>query len=337
MLLHSGISEQRAGRKVCARHGNTVAEPHGRLRPRPRECSVAAMRYPAHDRLILPALPSAALWRLLVGCVAVVVVFLALSGLYGWLCGMLLPSAAWGPDGDGITAGTTPLGALVNLFVFGLLIVALALVLPPLHGRALIGVLGPGAVVRAQARRVSIYILGIYFAVGLLPVPQAFEVVPHLPAATWLAFLPLTFLGLLIQVSAEEILFRGYLQSQLAARFTSPVLWMILPSALFGILHYQPGVMGDAAWVIVVWAMLFGLAAADLTARSGTLGPAIALHLINNFSAIALVAPQGSFDGLALYQYPFGPADTDLLMQWLPVDLLVLVCAWLAARLALRA
>ncbi|WP_113911106.1 CPBP family intramembrane glutamic endopeptidase [Roseovarius dicentrarchi] len=294
------------------------------------------MRYPAHQRLIAPALPSAAPWRLLAGCVLMVVIFLILSGLYGWLFSRFLPASAWGADGDGITAATTPLGALVNLFVFALMIIAVALVLPILHRRELPGVFGPAALAWGQARRTILHIFGVYAVVSLLPMPDAFEIAPNLAGRTWLMFLPMTLLGLIIQVSAEEIVFRGYLQSQLAARFAHPAVWMVLPSVLFGLLHYQPGVMGDAAWVIVIWAILFGLATADLTARSGTLGPAIALHLINNFSAIALVAPQGNFDGLALYTYPFGPEDTAMLMQWLPVDLLVLLCSWLAARLALR-
>ncbi len=294
------------------------------------------MRYPAHRHLIAPALPSAALWRLLAGSALLVVIFLSLSTLYGWLCSVVLPPTAWGPDGNGLAEATTPLGALVNLYVFGLLICALALVLRIMHRRRLRGMIGPRALAWGQARRVAAYILGVYLVISLLPMPDGFALVPGLAPQRWLSFLPLTLLGLLVQVSAEEILFRGYLQSQLAARFARPAAWMILPSVLFGLLHYQPGVMGDAAWLIVIWATLFGIAAADLTARSGTLAPAITLHLINNFSAIALVAPQGSFDGLALYAYPFGPEHAALLIRWMPVDLMVLLCSWLAARLALR-
>lgn len=293
------------------------------------------MRYPAHRRLIAPALPSAALWRLLAGCVLLVVLFLILSALYGQVWAALLPASAWGPDGRGVIAATTPWGVLVNLFVFGLLIVSLALVLPLLHHRRLRGIAGPGVPAWRQGGRVLAYLLAVYLVLSLLPTP--FDLVAKLPVGTWLAFLPLTVAGLLVQVGAEEVIFRGYLQSQLAARFKHPAAWMGLPAVIFALLHYQPGVMGDAAWLIVLWALLFGLAAADLTARSGTLGPAIALHFVNNLSAIALVAPQGNFDGLALYTYPFGPGDTALLLQWLPVDLMVLLCAWLAARLALRA
>ncbi|PVA10153.1 CPBP family intramembrane metalloprotease [Pelagivirga sediminicola] len=294
------------------------------------------MRYRAHQNLTVAALPSAALWRLLLGCVLTTAVFLVLSFFYSQLCDIALPDAAWGRDGKGLAEATTPWGALANLFLFGLLITALALVLPLLHRRRLRGLLGPAALAVGQAGRAGAYILGIYVLVSLLPVPEGLDILPQVPVQTWLMFLPATLLGLLIQVSAEEIVFRGYIQSQLAARFSHPAVWMVLPSILFGLLHYQPGVMGETAWLIVAWAVLFGLAAADLTARSGTLGPAIALHLINNFSAIALIAPHGNFDGLALFTFPFGPDDTALLMQWMPVDLMVLLCSWLAARLALR-
>ncbi len=294
------------------------------------------MRYAAHQRLIAPALPSAALWRLLGGCVLTTVIFLSLTGGYAALCNAVLPASAWGPDGNGLVEATTPWGVLVNLFLFALMIAALALVMPILHRRQLPGLFGHGVLAWRQARRAGGYILGVYVVVSLLPLPDGFAILPNVQMSIWLTFLPVTLLGLLIQVSAEEILFRGYIQSQLAARFSHPAVWMVLPSILFGLLHYQPSIMGDATWLIVIWAMLFGLAAADLTARSGTLGPAIALHLINNLSAIALVAPQGSFDGLALFTFPFGPEDTAILLQWLPVDLLVLLCSWLAARLALR-
>jgi len=109
-----------------------------------------------------------------------------------------------------------------------------------------------------------------------------------------------------------------------------------LTSVLFAALHYSPATQQDNAWLIVLWAGAFGVVAADLTARSGTLGPAIALHLVNNTLAIALMAPKGNFDGLALYSYPFSLQDSTVLMQWMPVEMMVLFCTWLVARLALR-
>lgn len=294
------------------------------------------MPYPRHAPLIAPARPSASLWHLAGGICLLVVLTVSLAMLYNWLCTALLPASAWGPDGSGVRDATTPWGALAQLYVFGLIIVALALSMTLAHRRRWAGLIGPPGIALAQFRRVLLILAALYAGVALLPMPDDLALTPHLELSRWLAFLPLALLGLVIQVSAEELVFRGYIQSQLAARFAHPVVWMVAPSALFGLLHHQPELLGDAAWLVVVWAALFGLATADLTARSGTLGPAIALHLVNNISAILLTAPAGSFDGLALSTYPLGPDHTDLLLAWMPVDLMLLLCSWLAARLALR-
>lgn len=152
----------------------------------------------------------------------------------------------------------------------------------------------------------------------------------------WLLFLAPAMLALLIQVSAEELVFRGYLQSQLAARFGNPVIWMGLPSILFALLHFGNAGTGGHAWLIVIWAAAFGLVTADLTARSGTLGPAIALHFLNNFVAILLFAPAADFNGLALYTFPAAMMENAILARWMPVEMATLLCAWLGARLALR-
>ncbi|WP_138935524.1 CPBP family intramembrane glutamic endopeptidase [Roseovarius arcticus] len=294
------------------------------------------MRYPAYKPLVDPARATASLWRLLLGAVLTTALFLALSVGYGWLCNTLLPPETWGADGQGIANATTAGGALVNLFAFGLLTLALAVILPLVHKRRLGTLIGAISPATRQGLRVILYMSGIYVAASLLHLLDPVPLERSLALTDWLPLLPLTLLGLAIQTGTEEVVFRGYIQSQLAARFRHPAIWMGLPAVLFGMLHYQPGVMGDATWLIVIWAILFGLAAADLTARCGTLGPAIALHLVNNFSAIALVAPTGYFDGLALATYPFGPGDTALMLKWMPMDLMILLCSYLAARLALR-
>jgi len=160
--------------------------------------------------------------------------------------------------------------------------------------------------------------------------------VPNVPPGQWVLLLPLALAGVLIQVSAEEIVFRGYLQQQLAARFASPLIWMGLPSALFALGHHQPDVAGDNAWMITIWAGVFGVLMADLTARSGSLGPAIAVHFVNNVSAIVIVSLPEDLSGLSLFTTPFGMDDTEALRAWLPVDFAMMVVMWLAARLALR-
>ena len=101
-------------------------------------------------------------------------------------------------------------------------------------------------------------------------------------------------------------------------------------------MHYDPLTYGPNAWPLVLWSVGFGLAAADLTARAGNLGPAIALHLANNVSALMITSTQGYWDGLALYVVPFGPEDVDMVRALLPVEALMILCCWLVARIAIR-
>ena len=89
--------------------------------------------------------------------------------------------------------------------------------------------------------------------------------------------------------------------------------------------------------MIALWAVMFGILMADLTARAGTLGPAIAVHFFNNVSAMVLVATPDQMSGLALYVLPFGVADEAQMAEWLPVDFAYMFVSWLAARFAIRA
>jgi membrane protease YdiL (CAAX protease family) len=179
--------------------------------------------------------------------------------------------------------------------------------------------------------------LVVFAAIVLIvPVPEAMRPSSQLPFSTWLMWLPLALMGILLQVSCEEFIFRGYLQSQLAARFTNPAIWIFLPSFIFGLVHYAPSIYGENAIFIAAWAFLFGLAAADITARSGSLGPAIAMHFVNNIIGILIVGTPGHLSGLALTVLPFGPDNIALVRQSMIVELPALLCLWLAARLAIR-
>ena len=111
---------------------------------------------------------------------------------------------------------------------------------------------------------------------------------------------------------------------------------MILPATLFAWGHYQPDVTGENAILIAIWAGVFGCMTADLTARAGTLGPAIAVHLFNNIFALLIVSLPGALSGLSLYLVPFDVSDADQMRAWLVVDFAAMAVTWLAARLALR-
>ncbi|MFC3613287.1 CPBP family intramembrane glutamic endopeptidase [Lutimaribacter marinistellae] len=290
-------------------------------------------QYAAHEELVAPVRPRAALWRLLLGVLVVgaVVFTLNASTLMVWtrIGGGVLP--------DDVMTGSSPSALLILLANFAFVTVGTAIAARLLQQRGLASILGPFRLLWRQFWMVSVALACLGTALLLLPPYDMGEPLePNLSFGHWLALLPLSLLAVLIQTSAEEILFRGYLQQSLAARFRSPVIWIGLPSALFAVGHYSTELPGNTGLMITAWAGLFGLLAADLTARSGTLGPAIALHFFNNVIALLFVALPDSLDGLALYNAPYDMDDTGLLQAWLVVDLALMVVAWLAARLVLR-
>ncbi|WP_242509437.1 CPBP family intramembrane glutamic endopeptidase [Rhodovulum imhoffii] len=85
----------------------------------------------------------------------------------------------------------------------------------------------------------------------------------------WLRVLPLALPAIPIQTGSEKLFFRSCLQQQLTARVRAPLIWLPVPSALFAIGHYVPEDAGENAPAMVLWAGAFGLAAADLAARTG--------------------------------------------------------------------
>ena len=93
----------------------------------------------------------------------------------------------------------------------------------------------------------------------------------------WLSWLLPALAGILVQVHAEELFFRGYLQSMLAARFRSPAVWIGVPSVLFAGIHLSnAAAFGENAWLVLLVPLLVGMAAADVTARTGGIGGAVA-------------------------------------------------------------
>lgn len=300
---------------------------------------VLSFDYRPHAQFVEPARAYAQLWRLGLGIVLVAGFFLVLSNLViGTILGVLEPNAAAAILRDA-TIGQTAGGMLLLLLQLGLLAVAAAMVVIMVHNRRPGTLIGPFGLAVRQFGAV-LFMMAILSAVlWILPPYETGEgaLTRNMSTGRWMMLLPIALLAVLIQISAEEILFRGYLQQQLAARFRSPLIWMVLPAVLFGAGHYLPDSAGSNAFTIALWATMFGLLMADLTARSGTLGPACAVHFANNISAMVLTATPDEMSGLALYVLPFGMGDEAAMAAWLPVDFGLMLVSWLAARLAIRA
>ncbi len=291
--------------------------------------------YAAHEILVAPARRRPELWRLLAGLILAAVVAMILNRVAYMLLALLVPGlfAAGAPA---FALGNSPLSLLVLLGSFGFVLIGVAVAAWLLQGRSVAGLIGPMPLALRQFRRVALALLGVGGLILILPpYDMGTSLTLNLAPGLWLALLPLSLLAVLIQTGTEEVLFRGNLQQSLAARFNHRVVWMGVPAAVFAFGHYAPAEAGGNALLIALWAGLFGLMSADLTARAGTLGPAIAVHLFNNAAALLVVALPDSLSGLALYTLPYALSDTGALRAWLAVDFAMMAVGWLAARLAI--
>ena len=292
--------------------------------------------YPAHAAFVAPARRRADFWRLGLGIALIVGVYIGgMNGLLVYLMaryGEIIGSAIF----FRMSLADSPGAMLMLLFSFlGLAIGPLAAV-RLLHDRRAGTLFGP-----SPSRAVSDFVRVLVPVLGfnLLMLPLALgspDVARALPWGEFLGYLPFALAGILIQTGAEELVFRGYLQQQIAARHRSPLAWMCVPSALFAAAHYAPATWGPNTWLVTAWAAAFGIFAADLTARTGTLGAAIAFHLANNILAMLVLSVRGEMDGLALWSQSVALTDDTALPPLLLVDSLGMIVAWLIARLSLR-
>lgn len=303
--------------------------------------------YALHALHLAPAAPGRGLFAVIL---ALVLVDLA----YGFTPTLLQLLVPGGDMPRGYWTGSTPWGMILGLASFGVTGAALALVVRHGFGRPFVSLLGDRSHILpdglAVAKGVSIILLAV-FAMDILTAMIFAEQVR--PFGAWAMFAIVAMPAIFVQTSTEELIYRGFLQQQLGQMSSSPLAWMVLPSLLFGLSHigYSSDFVENAHYV--AWTFCFGLICADLTARTGSLGPALAVHFVYNCFAFLLIGwDNGPNSGLALFLYPldllgdsgevmevdFIPDDAGLgvlvvtlLWQYLPILIL-----WLAARVALR-
>lgn len=117
----------------------------------------------------------------------------------------------------------------------------------------------------------------------------------------WLAAgLPVALLALL-QTSAEEIVFRGYLMQRLANRFRSPLVWALLPGLAFTLLHVDTSMSSGLLAFNVISIGTITVLLAWLLVCTGNLGAAMGLHMANNFFIFWVLEHQPEFGAFALW------------------------------------
>ncbi len=148
-------------------------------------------------------------------------------------------------------------------------------------------------------------LVALAFALGstLIGLILSEPVATPLPITLWLALLVPLIVLVFVQATAEELIFRGYLLQQLALRRRNPLLWAVLPSAAFGMLHWAGDLPQEAAVSYVLTTFLMGLTLAALVWRTGALWASIGLHVGFNVFGLTMVGAEGVLSGAQLFLF----------------------------------
>ncbi|MDX8352684.1 type II CAAX endopeptidase family protein [Cognatiyoonia sp. IB215182] len=282
------------------------------------------------ESFVAPARAYPALWRVIVGVVAwVVLTFafaIALSAAVTYLAPALVADRA-------IFDGGTPLGVVSFLGVFMGAFFAVWLVARVLHKRGWRSLMGQGKVARNFAIGAGLFLTLQAINIGVWHL--FYDSTPNVSWDVFLAWLPVLVIALIFQTGAEELMFRGYLMQQMAARFRSPIIWMAIPQILFALLHFNPTSYGPITWLIIGVIFILAMLWADLARVTGNLGAAWGWHFANNLIVFGVFGSPGEMDGLALRVTPYDVVDTPPLAYLGFVVMLVLT--WAILRRLLRA
>ncbi len=284
---------------------------------------------PAFAAFVAPAKAHPQTWRAVGGLVVAALIYLGVVIAILRLAGDFLSSEIGNSGAKGNQTYGSPGSTAIIFLTFTGMALGIFVAAQLFQNRGPRTLLGPNL---RMVRKHFIVSFTVVFAI-LVPATAisifVYTPLSNLPFLTWLGWLPLALILVFVQTTSEELVFRGYIQQQLAARFSSPVIWWVLPSALFGMAHFDPSTFGSNTWLVVFDTFLVGLIAADLTCRTGNLGAAMGLHFANNIFAVLFISLNGDISGLALHVTPYSNADTDVLRNLLFVDIGFLAIAYL--------
>jgi len=249
-------------------------------------------------------------WRLFVG------IFLIVAGWLIWTVALFIAFVLYQLSGDlGVNESLAAMSAFVETASPVSIIFQLAtfigiwpttwLTLKLLHRQPFGTLFSPegrmrwGDFSRGLLLAAGFWLITMFIGLAMVGTPERTD----LPMHVWAMALAPLALMVFFQASAEELIFRGYILQQLAVRWRSPLVWGFLPAFLFGLAHYSSGSELGIGWHYVGVTLMFGLAAAALVWRTGSLAAAMGLHTGMNLFSLSGVGVKGIVEGTQLYLY----------------------------------
>lgn len=284
--------------------------------------------------------PEAQVWKLfMTGALVVFGQVIATSGVFALLALWLskMNDSLYRVELHAVSSLNAPISLIGVLLTFSGFIFGVTLGMRVLHGRWLGPLISPTGGFSIPKFLVATLLFG-GLGLGAFVISLPFvRYLPNLTFAQWQAWLLPALLATFVQVFAEELLFRGYLQRMLAARFVSPLIWIGIPTVIFGLFHLPTALaFGENFWLVLLAPTLLGGFAAHVTARTGSLAGATGLHFANNCLGLLLVSVPGPFGMLSLYTYSFDPSDVDAVRPMILINLSVIALAYAIYLFATR-
>lgn len=191
-------------------------------------------------------------------------------------------AAAFDPDLEALAVVLALQAALAAGMVAVPFAVALA------DGRSKATALGLGPALRAPVSTAAIA-YGIYLAcavvISLVLSPQQEDIARELGVDEGTLGAIAAFVLIVIAAPvAEEVFFRGFMFGGIRSH-GSFVVAALVSAAVWGLFHYT----GSDSWPVVLQLTVFGVILAWVYERTGSIRPAIALHMLNNAIAFAVL------------------------------------------------
>lgn len=280
-----------------------------------------ATSVPSHSYLDFSRVGPSSGWRYASGTAIIVVAWFLIGGAFtgvllavGVLLTELTTSTAAGtvtldPEDLLSGAGLPPwLWMLITFISFVPLLLVTLLVVRYLHNRPWLSVITPYRSINWSlvAKGALIWLIPLAVGFGITLIWDRDSVQWEFNAADFIPFALVVLIFTLIQTSAEEVFFRGYLAQWLATYRRNIVFISVTTGALFATPHLPNVVLlgfddGLSVLVGLVPYFMVGFVWAWVSVTSGTLELAIGAHFINNFVAFLLVTTPDFPEGAGLF------------------------------------
>jgi membrane protease YdiL (CAAX protease family) len=192
---------------------------------------------------------------------------------------------------------STNTALVLMLFPFIIGLVAVSIMLKPLHERSIQETINGRNRIRwgrfFSGFTVWMLLSLIYCATEYFRDPSNFRW--QFQPAT---FFPLVLVSLLLiplQTTYEELIFRGYLAQGIASGTQSRGLAILIPGILFGMMHYfNPEVAAYGAWVMLPSYIMFGLTFGLIATLDDGIELPMGAHAANNIFAAVFITYKSS-------------------------------------------